>query len=181
MKVKSVNLGKKRLLEWKGRTYETGIFKSSVDEPLFLGVESVQNDTIADRKNHGGNDQAVYAYGCNHYAYWKSLYPKLDMNYGLLGENLSVSVLEENDIHTGDIYELGETVLQATKPRQPCFKLGLRFGDQSVIKQMWETTKCGVYFSVLQTGKVAVGDELKRLEKASNSPTIAEIFSSKKG
>jgi len=179
MKVLSLNVGEKKLVEWRGRTYATGIYKSSVAGPLFLNSEEVKNDVIIDKKNHGGIDKAVYAYSYEHYTFWRSLYPRMDMKYGFMGENLSVLKLEETLIHIGDIFELGETLVQVTKPRQPCFKLGIRFGDQSVIEQMWNSTKCGIYFRVLKTGNVATGDEFKLVEKALNSPSVAEVFRTK--
>ncbi len=172
--------GKRTEVQWRGKTYATGIFKSSVAGPLVLGKEDVENDVVIDRKYHGGIDQAVYAYGKNHYSFWKEYYPLLDIQNGFFGENLTVSNLDETKIHVGDIYELGETIVQVTKPRQPCFKLGIRFNNPSVVKQFWHTTKSGVYFKILETGKVALKDEFKLIEKAYNSPSIAEVFNSKK-
>ncbi len=180
MKVISLNIGERTEVNWKGKIYETGIFKTGVSGPIFLGKEDVDGDTVVDRKYHGGIDQAVYAYGQNHYDYWKALYPKLDMHNGFFGENLTVSNLDETSIHVGDIYELGETIIQVTKPRQPCVKLGIRFNDPAVIKQFWNTSKSGVYFKIVQSGKVARKDEFKLIEKATNSPSIAEVFISKK-
>jgi len=180
MKIISLNIGERTEISWRGKTISTGIYKSSVSGPIFLGEEDVENDSVIDRKYHGGIDQAVYAYGHNHYQFWKELYPLLDLKNGFFGENLTVSNLDETRIFEGDIYELGETIIQVTKPRQPCFKLGIRFNDPAVIKQFWNTTKSGVYFKILQTGKVAAEDEFKLIEKAQDSPSIAEVFKSKK-
>lgn len=180
MKIVSLNIGKRSEIQWKGKTYTTGIFKSKVEGPLFLDLEDVENDVVIDRKHHGGIEQAVYAYGYNHYAYWRSLYPSLQLDYGFMGENLTVSELEETEIHVGDIYKLGNAVVQVTKPRQPCFKLGIRFNDQSIVKQFWNTTKSGVYFRILKTGKIATGDEFVLIEKSTNSPSIADVFTSKR-
>ncbi|MGI9532108.1 MOSC domain-containing protein [Lutimonas sp.] len=180
MKVVSLNIGSKQEVFWKGKAYTTGIFKKSVSGPVFLDKEDVEGDAVIDRKHHGGIEQAVYAYGENHYQYWKDLYPALELNYGFFGENLTLSSLDETTVHVGDIYLLGETILEATKPRQPCVKLGIRFQDAKVIKQFWNTSKSGVYFKIVQTGKVAIEDELKLVEKALNSPSIAEVFNSKK-
>ena len=180
MKIISLNIGKPTEKSWKGKTITTGIYKSSVAGPIFLDNDEVRNDSVIDRKYHGGIDQAVYAYGHNHYKYWKELYPLLNFNNGFFGENLTVSNLDETKIHQGDIYELGETVIQVTKPRQPCYKLGIRFDNHEVIKKFWNTTKSGIYFKILQTGKVAIDDEFKLIEKAKDSPSIAEVFRSKK-
>ena len=180
MKIISLNIGKRQEVVWKGKKYATGIFKSQVEAPIFLGKEDVEGDDVVDRKYHGGIDQAVYAYGYNHYAYWQALYPELDLKNGFFGENLTVSDLEEKDIHVGDIFQLGEALIQATKPRQPCVKLGIRFGNHNVIKQLWNSTKSGVYFKILETGQVNKKDEFRLVKKAINSPSIADVFQSKK-
>ena len=98
----------------------------------------------------------------------------------MFGENLSISNLDETEIFVGSTYKLGETLLEVTKPREPCYKLGVRFGTQEILKQFWNSTKSGIYFKVLQTGNVAIGDELILVNKAENSPTIAEVYETKK-
>ena len=180
MKVISVNLGERKVINYTGKIVETGIFKFPVNQPVFLGTEDVEHDAVIDRKYHGGIEKAVYGYSQNHYAYWKELYPDLEWNYGMLGENLTISNLEESEIFVGNTYKLGEVLLEVTKPREPCYKLGIRFGTQEIVKQFWNSTKCGVYFKVLQTGNVSVGDELILVKKAENSPTIAEVYETKK-
>lgn len=180
MKVISVNIGERKVLNYKGKIVETGIFKFPVNHPIFLGKEDVENDAVIDRKYHGGIEQAVYGYSQSHYAFWKELYPNLDWNYGMLGENLTISNLGETEILVGNTYKLGEALLEVTKPRTPCFKLGIRFGTQEILKQFWNSTKSGIYFKVLQTGNVKVGDELILVNQSENSPTIAEVYDSKK-
>lgn len=180
MRVISVNIGDRKVINYKGKIVETGIFKYPVNIPVFLGTEDVENDAIIDRKHHGGIEKAVYGYSQNHYAFWKELYPNLDWNYGMLGENLTISNLEEVEIFVGSTYKLGEALLEVTKPREPCYKLGIRFGTQEIVKQFWNSTKCGIYFKVLQIGNVKVGDELILINKAENSPTIVEVYETKK-
>ncbi len=180
MIVKSVNIGEKRTIDYKGKIVETGIFKFPVKPAIFLGEEDVVNDAVIDRKYHGGIEQAVYGYSENHYEYWKKLYPKLDWQYGMFGENLTISNLEETEINVGNTYQLGEVILEVTKPREPCFKLGIRFGTQTVLKQFWNSSKSGIYFKVLKTGNVAVGDQLTLIHKSENTPTIAQVYETKK-
>ena len=180
MKVVSVNIGEKRSVNYKGKIIETGIFKQPVNSPIFLGVEDVENDVVVDRKYHGGIDQAVYAYSENHYNYWKELYPDLDWRYGMFGENLTISNLEETEINVGDTYKLGEVIIEVTKPRQPCKMLGIVFETQKILKQFWNTSKSGIYFKVLQTGKVTVKDKMILIKKGENQPSIAEVYETKK-
>ena len=122
----------------------------------------------------------MYGYPSEHYEHWKRQFPDIDMSYGMFGENLTISNLEETEIHVGNIYTLGEVILEVTKPREPCFKLGLRFGTQAILKQFWDSTKSGLYFKVLQTGMVNVGDELVLRKRAENTPTIAEVYKTKR-
>jgi MOSC domain-containing protein YiiM len=180
MKVISLNIGEKTTINWRGRSFETGIFKFPVERSLYLGEEDVANDNVIDRRVHGGINQAVYGYSIEHYSYFKELYPNLNWQYGMFGENLTFSELNEEKINVGDIFQLGETTIEASKPRRPCFKLGIRFKDQSVIKQFMETTKSGIYFKVLKTGFVKLNDRLILIEKSKDIRSIASVFLSKK-
>jgi MOSC domain-containing protein YiiM len=178
MIVVSTNLGKREIHTWKGKTAETGIFKSPTNQPVFLGTQRVENDAIVDTKYHGGIEQAVYAYSANHYEYWKKLYPQLDFNFGMFGENLTISELDETTICVGDIYKIGNALVEVTKPREPCFKLIFRFQDDAIVTQFWNTTFCGVYFKILETGNVQKGDTMQLIQKVQNQPTIAAVYES---
>jgi len=180
MIVKSVNIGEKKTINYKGKIVETGIFKYPVEKSIFLGKEDVENDAVIDRRYHGGMDQAVYGYSENHYKYWKQLYPDLDWKYGMFGENLTISNLEETILKVGSTYQLGEVIIEVSKPRQPCFKLGLVFGTQAILKQFWNSTMSGIYFKVLKTGYVSNGDALILIKESSNSQTIAMVYNTKK-
>jgi len=180
MKVISVNIGERKQVQWGKKTIETGIYKYPVDSSIFLDKEDVQGDSVVDRKHHGGVLQAVYAYGEQHYEYFKALYPNQDWDYGMFGENITISNLEETEIHVGSIYQLGEAKIEVTKPRQPCYKLGIRFNNQKIVKDFWHSTKSGLYFKILETGNVSKGDELILLENKPKNNTIAELYQSKR-
>ena len=180
MKIVSVNIGERRTIVWNNKTIETGIFKNPVENPIFLGEEDVVDDAVVDRKHHGGIDKAVYGYSKKHYSYFKNLYPDLDWNYGMFGENITFNDLNEEEITVGSQYKLGECLIEVSKPRQPCFKLGIRFGTQKIVKQFWNTTKSGIYFKVLKTGYVKPGDELILMSKPENAISIAAVYESKK-
>ena len=180
MKVVSVNIGERTKVQWRKKTIETGIFKYPVNHPIFLDTENVRGDTIENRIHHGGIDQAVYVYGEQHYKYWKELYPNQNWKYGMFGENVTITDFDENTIHEGSVYQLGEAKIEVTKPRQPCLKLGIRFNNQKIVKDFWHSTKSGVYFKILEVGHVNVGDELIYLEGQLRSPTIAQVYTEKR-
>jgi len=180
MKVVSTNIGKKTTLFWKGKEVITGILKKPIEKAIVLGLEDVKEDAVIDRKYHGGIDQAVYAYGEQHYKYWQDLYPEVEMKPGFFGENLTIDCLDEAAIYIDDIFELGTAIVQVTKPRQPCMKLGVVFGTQKVLKQFWNVPKCGLYFKIIKEGVVKKGDGLKLMERLKNSKSIAEVYAEKR-
>ncbi|MFK5878340.1 MAG: MOSC domain-containing protein [Flavobacteriaceae bacterium] len=180
MKLLSTNIGERKTVTWKNKTVETGIYKYTTKAPIFLGEEDVVNDAVVDRKYHGGIDQAVYAYSFKHYDYFKNLYPDLEFEFGMFGENLTFDDLNEKEITVGSTYKIGECILEVTKPRQPCSKLGIKFGTQNIVRQFWNTTFSGIYFKVLKIGFVKAGDELELIQKQKNTPTIAEVYETKK-
>ncbi len=175
MKVISTNIGHPTPIVWNGKQTTTGIFKSPVDEPLLLETESVAKDTIADRKVHGGVFKACYLFSADHYPYWKEKYPDLDWNWGMFGENLTVEGLNESKIKIGSIYRLGSALVQVTQPREPCFKLGIRFDSQNILKEFIDYGFPGTYVRILEVGKVSKGDMMELVEE-SNSPLTTQAF-----
>lgn len=177
MKVISTNIGEARMIEWRGQQVQTGIYKYAVESLIFLGIEDVQSDHVIDRRYHGGADKACYLYSAGHYSFWKEKFPDLDWQWGMFGENLTVSELDESEIRIGDRYQIGEAEVQVTQPRQPCFKLGVRFGNQQVVEDFWGLPYPGVYVRVLKPGYVKTGDEFVLLERNYESLSVSQIFS----
>ena len=177
MEVISVNRGKARTLDWQGTEVSTGIFKYPVNGPIELGFTDVVEDDVVDRKNHGGVDKAVYAYSLDHYPFWRDHYPDIDWQNGIFGENLTVSGMNEEKLLIGSIYNIGEAQVQVCQPRQPCFNLGVRFNSQTILKQFINQPFPGVYFRVLQEGRVRPGDSFNPISIQSDSPSITEVFS----
>ena len=176
MKIISTNIGEPKTISWKGKNIKTGIYKYPVDTSIFLDKEDVKGDHVIDRRYHGGLDKACYLYTAEHYPFWKEKYPDLDWNYGMFGENLTVLGLDERLINIGDIYKIGEAVVQVSQPRMPCFKLGVRFGTQTILTQFIEALKPGVYLRVLQAGNVTIGDKLIVEEKQEDEISITDMY-----
>lgn len=177
MKIISTNIGKPATIEWRGQEVQTGIYKYEVDSPLSLGFDDVAGDHVLDRRYHGGTDKACYLYSADHYSFWKSRYPDQDWKWGMFGENLTVSGLNESEIRIGDRFQVGGAVLQVAQPRQPCFKLGVRFGDQAVVDDFWNAPFPGIYVRVERAGEVQKGDEFILLESTPESLTVSQVFS----
>ncbi len=94
----------------------------------------------------------------------------------MFGENLTVQGLDEQKIYIGDQYEIGGAIIELSEPRDPCYKLGIRFGTQKVLKHFINQPHCGVYVRVLQPGLVCTGDEMRLIKRVQQDFTMARIF-----
>ena len=176
MFITSTNIAKPTNVIWNGKEETTGIYKTTTHSPILLGKHDVKGDEVTDRKHHGGAFKACYLFSENHYDYWKKLYPNLDWHWGIFGENLTVSGLNETKIYVGDIYKIGKALVQITQPREPCYKLGIKFGTQNIIKEFIEHGYPGTYIRVLEEGTVKTGDTFTLIKRHKNSLTTAEFF-----
>lgn len=177
MIVISTNVAEPKTIEWNGRQVQTGIYKNPVTTGIYLGEEDVENDHVLDRRYHGGKDKACYLYSADHYPFWREKYPGIDWQWGMFGENLTVSGISESVIRIGDEYRIGEAHVQVSQPRQPCYKLGVRFGTQDIVRDFWQSEFPGVYVRVLKPGKVMPNDEMILLSSDDNAMSLADVFS----
>lgn len=160
MRILSVNVGGLQQIEKKnGAPYHTGIFKTPVTAPVPVTFGGLIGDAQADQKNHGGPDNAVYAYAAEHYAAWRREEEREDFVFGLLGENLTVTSLRESQVRIGDVYRAGSALLEVSQPRLPCATLGLRVNDPSFVARFQASRRTGMYLRVLREGHVRANDE----------------------
>lgn len=176
MQILSTNIARPTTINWGGKQVHTGIYKMPTSQSIYLGKHDVKGDTVSDRKVHGGEYKACYLFSEEHYSYWQNLYPNLKWDYGMLGENLTVSGLDETQLHIGDIYKVGEASVQITQPREPCYKFGVKFGTQNVLKQFIDHGYPGTYVRVLKEGYVTKGDVFNLVEKSQYSITVHQFF-----
>ncbi|WP_179338238.1 MOSC domain-containing protein [Winogradskyella ludwigii] len=176
MKIISTNIAQPTTFSWNGKEITTGIYKTPTDAPIFLGKEDVKGDVVSDRKVHGGEFKACYLFSLNHYDYWKNLYPNLEWTYGMFGENITVKDLDESQLFIGDIYKLGNALVQITQPREPCFKFAHKFGSNTVLKQFIDHGFPGTYVRILEEGEVKTGDHFTLIESKKDSVSIYDFF-----
>lgn len=176
MKVISTNIGKPVTFKWNGKEEETGIFKYPTSNPLYLTKQDVKNDAIIDRVHHGGVNKACYLFSKDYYDYWKKLYPNHEWDWGMFGENLTIEGLDESVMKVGNIYKLGEALVQVSQPREPCYKLGIRFGTQEILKQFIDHNHPGAYVKILEVGHVTQGDNLELVKESDNPLTVQQFY-----
>jgi MOSC domain-containing protein YiiM len=159
----------------RGKPVLSAILKKPVEGPVFVRLANLEGDRQADPAVHGGEKKAVYAYPSEHYGYWKTRFPDMDLPWGSFGENLTTRGLLEERVHVGDVFAIGSAQLAATQPRFPCFKLGMRFGTASMVRSFLESERSGFYLQVLREGKIREGDEITQVSANPESETITEM------
>lgn len=175
MRVVSVNVGLPREVVWKGRTVLTGIFKEPVSGRVAVRQLNLDGDRQADLTVHGGREKAVYAYPAEYYTFWREQFPEMELPWGMFGENLTVEGLSVESVHIGDRFQVGSAQLEVTQPRIPCYKLGIKFGRDDILKRFLQSGLTGFYFSVLKEGEVAAGDPIKLLHHEEHGVKVADI------
>jgi MOSC domain-containing protein YiiM len=175
VKIISVNVGRPRLVMWKGEPVSTGIFKEPIGERVAVRTLNLDGDRQADLTVHGGPAKAVYAYPSEHYEYWRAELPDMTLPWGMFGENFTTEGLSEATLNVGDTFRAGTAELLVTQPRMPCYKLGIKFGRADILKRFLASGRTGFYFAVLREGEVGVGDELEQTGRDESDITVADI------
>ena len=178
-RVLSVNVALGRGVPWQGSVVRTGIFKEPVPGRVRVRALGLEGDEQADLRVHGGPLKAVYAYPSEHYTFWRDELPGVELPWGAFGENLTVSGLSEADVHVGDRFRIGSAVLAATKPRFPCFKLGIRFGREDILDRFLASGRTGFYLQVLQEGELGADDAIEVLGGGHGRETIADLVAAR--
>jgi MOSC domain-containing protein YiiM len=174
-RVVSVNVGLPRTVRWKGRDVTTGIFKEPVAGRIAVRRLNLDGDRQADLSVHGGAEKAVYAYPLEHYAYWREQLEE-ELPFGAFGENLTVEGLPlEGDVAVGDRFRIGTAELVVTQPRLPCYKLGIRFGREDMVRRFLASGRTGYYLAVEAEGELAAGDRVRPLARHPGRIAVAEI------
>jgi MOSC domain-containing protein YiiM len=175
MKIVSLNVGLPRDVLWHGRTVTTGIYKEPVKGRVRLRTLNLDGDRQADRTVHGGAQKAVYCYPIAHYDYWKKELPGRELPMAIFGENFTIDGALESSIHLGDTFSVGSAEVVVTQPRLPCYKLGVRFQSDDMVKRFLASGRSGFYLAVTREGEVAAGDQIKPIAQDPNAVPVSEI------
>jgi MOSC domain-containing protein YiiM len=175
MQLVSVNVGLPQTITWKGRTVQTGIFKTPVNGRVQVRTLNLAGDRQADLSVHGGPDKAIYVYPSEHYDYWRSEFLNMELPWGMFGENLTTTGLLEGAVNVGDTFRIGSAVAMVTQPRVPCYKLAAKFGREDIVKRFLASGRSGFYLKVVQEGEVEVGDAIELISRDGHAVTVEDV------
>lgn len=167
-----------QLIADRGSVGTTAIDKRPVEGAVKVGRLGLYADVQADRKHHGGEEQAVYAYAQEDADWWAAQLDR-EIPYGtLFGENLRTGGIDVSDVRVGEQWRVGGVVLEATRPRNPCMTFARRMGleREGWVKRFADARRLGTYFRVIQTGTLTAGDEIERVHVPTGAPTVVEAF-----
>ena len=172
--VESVNVGTPREVSWRGQTVRTAIWKDPVAGRVKVRGTSVEGDQQGNPEVHGGVDKALYAYAAEDYRWWGGQLGR-ELAPGTFGENLTVSGIDVSGALVGERWRVGETLLEVSSPRTPCFKLGIRMGSQEFPRRFAAAGRPGAYLRILAEGGIAAGDPVEVVHRPGHSLTVAEV------
>ena len=174
IRVISINVGRPRNLELTGgRQQQTAIDKRPVAGRVAVRTLGIEGDAQADKKHHGGREQAVYAYAREDLDWWGERLGR-ELGNGRFGENLTLSGIDVNGALLGERWRIGTALLEITAARVPCVVFRSWMSEPGWVKRFTEAERTGAYFRVLEEGDVAVGDPVTVEYRPTASVTVAE-------
>lgn len=166
-----------QLLGDEGRLGVTAIDKRPVEGPVKVLRLGLRGDVQVDREDHGGPDQALYAYSQADADYWAAELGR-DIPPGYFGENLRVAGLETSGAVIGERWKIGLDVeVEVTSPRVPCSTFQRRVNEPNWVKRFTEAGRVGTYLRVVRLGSIQAGDHIHRTYLPAHGVTVGKWFS----
>ncbi|MGE6259605.1 MOSC domain-containing protein [Heyndrickxia sporothermodurans] len=163
MRIISLNIGKPKLILCKEKEFVSGISKKSIQKAR-LNSNCFDDDDVANLNFHGGPDRAVCFYPYEHYQLWENE-SGLKLSIPAFGENLTVSGMLEKNVCIGDIYQIGEAVIQITQGRIPCSTISKFNSNNELLKKLIETCYTGYFARVLKEGMINAESEIVLIDR----------------
>jgi MOSC domain-containing protein YiiM len=173
--LRSVSTGRAAPAAWAGRLRRTAIDKRPAAGPVAVRTLGLDGDEQADLRNHGGPDQAVYAFAREDLDTWEERLGR-PLRDGGFGENLTTAGADLAGVLIGERWRVGTAVLEATVPRTPCGTFQAWMAEQGWVRRFTDDARTGVYWRVLQEGAVTAGDRVEVLHRPDHGITVMAGF-----
>jgi MOSC domain-containing protein YiiM len=174
--VVSVNVGRAKPMP--GKSGVSSIDKRGVEGRLAVRALGLAGDSQSDTANHGGVDQAVYAYAAEDLDHWATLLGR-ELTPGQFGENLSTRGIDVTGAVIGETWRIGTTLLQVSRPRFPCVVFQNWLAEPHWVKRFTDDGRPGAYLRVLEEGEIGAGDDIVIESRPDHDVTIGLVFRAK--
>ncbi|GLY32946.1 MOSC domain-containing protein [Kineosporia sp. NBRC 101731] len=161
---------------WGSSAKSTAIDKRPVTRPVEIGPLGLAGDTQVDRKHHGGQGKAVYAYADEDADWWGAELGR-PIAPGLFGENLRLAGIDVTGAEIGERWAIGpQVVVEVTMPRTPCRTFAERMQEKGWVRRFTRVNRPGAYLKVLQSGQVRAGDEVRVTFRPGHGVTVGDFL-----
>lgn len=175
-RVEAVCVSGADLLPLPGRRPDrSGIDKRPVTGRVAVHPLGLEGDVQVNRKHHGGEGQAVYAYAQEDADWWEA---ELDraLPAGRFGENLRTTGLDLTGAVLGERWRIGTALFEVTAPRIPCANFERFWGVPQLVKRFTARGDSGAYLRVLEPGELGAGDPVEILDRPDHGVTAGQAF-----
>ncbi|MER7503791.1 MOSC domain-containing protein [Nonomuraea pusilla] len=169
----SLNIGAVGVIRQGDKEIVTAYHKFPVAHPLYLTDLGFPGDEHV-YEGHGGPDKSVCVYPYEHYEHWTSLLGVTMPPAAAFGENFTVTGLLEREVHIGDVFAVGEALVQVTQPRSPCYKIAARYGMPKMALELKRKGFTGFMMRTVREGRVQQGQALELVSREDHGVTVAE-------
>ena len=169
----SLSKGKPKNKMYNGTEYSSGIWKEETDL-LEVSLQQIADDQVANPAYHGGPDRVVCLYPFEHYSHWRKEFG-LELPVSAFGENIAATNMREDQVCIGDVFQIGDAILQVSQGRYPCATINKRNDNHFLLKKVIETGYTGYFFRVLQEGSITPQSTIKKLTAHPSQVTVAAI------
>ena len=153
----------------------SSIVKAPIDY-LTVGLEGTLEDEQANKRLHGGPEKVLHQFAPIHYQTLAEHFSDTQFPIGSIGENLSIEGMDDTNVFIGDIWKIGDVVLQVSAPRAPCNKISLRFGVKNLDRFVGERGITGWYYRVIDTGIIRLGDAVSLVDRPANTVNVQTLM-----
>lgn len=153
----------------------TGIDKKPVDGTVAVHGLGLNGDVQVNRKHHGGEGQAVYAYAQEDADFWIAELGR-ELPPGRFGENLRTSGLDLRNAVLGDRWRIGTALFEVTAWRTPCANFARFWDVPDLVRRFAAHGATGAYLRVLETGGIGAGDAVEVVSRPDHGITVGTAF-----
>ena len=157
------------------RPSRSGIDKKAVAGRVAVSELGLDGDVQVNRRHHGGEGQAVYAYAQEDADFWSAELGR-ELPPGRFGENLRTTGLDLTGALLGERWRVGTALFEVTAPRIPCANIERFWGVPQLVKRFTAHGASGAYLRVLQTGDVGAGDAVEVVHRPDHGVTAGLAF-----